>query len=88
MVAYWGMGLYWGKAMSQNRKSHLIGHIKDIKGDPADPLTRIYTTSLAQPYHSDVSDIVGASLVACAVSASVLCSRADPRFALLQGCCA
>ena len=27
-IAYWGMGLYWGKAASNNQKGHLIGHIK------------------------------------------------------------
>lgn len=28
MIAYWGMGLYWGKASSNNKKGHMIGHIK------------------------------------------------------------
>lgn len=28
MAAYWLMGTYWGKAQSQNKKGHLIGHIK------------------------------------------------------------
>ncbi len=28
IAAYWGFGLYWGKALSQNKKGHLIGHIK------------------------------------------------------------
>lgn len=28
MVAYWGLGLYLGKAVPQNKKGHLIGHIK------------------------------------------------------------
>lgn len=28
IAAYWGFGLYWGKAVSQNKKGHLIGHIK------------------------------------------------------------
>lgn len=28
IIAYWGFGLYWGKAVSQNKKGHLIGHIK------------------------------------------------------------
>lgn len=27
-IAYWGLGLYWGKAVSNNKKGHLIGHIK------------------------------------------------------------
>ncbi len=28
MIAYWGMGLYWGRACSNNNKGHMIGHIK------------------------------------------------------------
>lgn len=28
IIAYWIFGLFWGKAVSQNKKGHLIGHIK------------------------------------------------------------
>lgn len=28
LAAYWGIGLYWGKAQPNNKKGHLIGHIK------------------------------------------------------------
>lgn len=28
IIAYWGFSLFWGKAVSQNKKGHLIGHIK------------------------------------------------------------
>ena len=28
VIAYWGMGLYWGRALSQNKKGHLLGHVK------------------------------------------------------------
>lgn len=28
MLAYWGMGTYWGNARPNNKKGHLIGHIK------------------------------------------------------------
>lgn len=31
IIAYWAFGLYWGKAVSQNKKGHLIGHIKVSK---------------------------------------------------------
>ena len=39
-------------------QGHLLGHVKDIGGDPAKPETRLYTTSAAQPYHTDSCDIV------------------------------
>ena len=35
---YWGMGHYWGDAVSQNGKGHVLGHVKDLgmaEGDPA-----------------------------------------------------
>jgi hypothetical protein len=56
-VAYWGMGLYWGKASSNNKKGHMIGHIKDIGHDPSSPLTRLYATHAAQPFHNDSAGV-------------------------------
>ena len=32
VTAYWIMGLHWGKAVSNNKKGHLIGHIKVREG--------------------------------------------------------
>jgi hypothetical protein len=58
-AAYYGIGTYLGDAVSQNAKGHVLGHVKDIGGDPKDPKTRLYTTRLAQPYHVDSCDIVG-----------------------------
>ena len=60
MAAYWGIGTYWGKAQSNNKKGHLIGHIRDIGHDPRQATTRLYATHEAQPYHNDSSDQVGA----------------------------
>lgn len=28
VLAYWGIGLYWGRAVSNNKQGHLVGHIK------------------------------------------------------------
>ena len=41
------------QAVPQNKKGHLIGHIKDIGHDPSKPDTRLYATSIAQPWHND-----------------------------------
>jgi hypothetical protein len=27
-LAYWGIGTYWGNAVRQNKKGHLLGHVK------------------------------------------------------------
>lgn len=53
------MGLYWGKASSNNKKGHMVGHIKDIGHDPSSPLTRLYATHAAQPFHNDSAGVPG-----------------------------
>ncbi|KAG2436556.1 hypothetical protein HYH02_011493 [Chlamydomonas schloesseri] len=60
LTAWWILGLHWGRAVPQNAKGHLIGHIKDLGRDPADPNTRLYATNAAQPWHNDgPADLVG-----------------------------
>jgi hypothetical protein len=55
---YWGIGTWVGDAVSQNAKSHLLGHVIDQRSAPSST-TRIYQTNQAQPFHSDSCDIVG-----------------------------
>ena len=56
---FWGLGAQWGEAVSQNGKGHVLGHVKDLGLDYADPQARGYQTSARLPYHTDSSDIVG-----------------------------
>lgn len=56
---FWGLGAHWGEAVSQNGKGHVLGHVKDLGLNYADPLARGYQTSARLPYHTDSSDIVG-----------------------------
>ncbi|MFM9971231.1 MAG: TauD/TfdA family dioxygenase [Burkholderiales bacterium] len=58
-VAYFGLGAYLGKPISQNMKGHILGHVTDLGGDYADPKTRGYTTRAELPFHTDPSDYVG-----------------------------
>lgn len=58
-AAFFGMGAYIGWHCPQNAKGHVLGHVKDLGNDPHDPATRTYTTSAAQPFHTDSADIVG-----------------------------
>ena len=58
-LAYWGIGRHFGDPVSQNAQGHLLGHVKDLGRDPADPVTRVYQTRHRQPFHSDSCDIVG-----------------------------
>lgn len=58
-LAYWGIGTYFGEAVPQNAKGHLLGHVKDIGHDPHNPLHRVYATNYRQRFHTDSCDIVG-----------------------------
>ncbi len=57
--AYIGVGSWLGLPVSQNHKGHIVGHVKDIGADASNKQTRVYTTSVKQPYHTDSADIVG-----------------------------
>ncbi len=58
-MAYWLIGTRLGIAVPQNAAGHLLGHVRDLGNDPADPMTRIYTTNARQEFHTDSCDIVG-----------------------------
>lgn len=58
-VAYWGLGLYFGEAVSQNGKGHLLGHVKNLGLDVADPQVRGYQTTARLNFHCDFADLVG-----------------------------
>ena len=57
-AAYWGIGTYLGRALSQNAKGDLLGHIKDLGGDYSDPMTRGYLTNERMGFHADQCDYV------------------------------
>ena len=58
-IAYLGLGSFLGKAISQNRDGHLLGHVKDLGGDYGNPNTRGYMTRAEMRFHSDSCDYVG-----------------------------
>jgi hypothetical protein len=58
-IAYLGLGAYLGKTMSQNKQGHVLGHVKDLGGDYADPHTRGYMTRAEMFFHADACDYVG-----------------------------
>jgi Taurine catabolism dioxygenase TauD, TfdA family len=58
-IAYLGLGSYMGVTMSQNRQGHILGHVKDLGGDYADPNTRGYMTRAEMLFHADACDYVG-----------------------------
>lgn len=58
-TAYYGIGLYFGNARSQNGKGHILGHVRDLGRDAVnDKTARIYQTRERQRFHTDSCDIV------------------------------
>jgi hypothetical protein len=58
-IAYIGLGAHLGQTMSQNAQGHVLGHVKDLGGDYADPHTRGYMTRAEMRFHADACDYVG-----------------------------
>ena len=48
-VAYYGLGMHFGIALPQNAKGHVLGHVRDLGYDHADPGVRIYQTAACRP---------------------------------------
>ncbi|WVW83551.1 hypothetical protein I302_105572 [Kwoniella bestiolae CBS 10118] len=54
------IGTVLGVTVSQNRKGHILGHVKDLGNDPTQiHKVRIYSTAARQFFHTDAADIVG-----------------------------
>jgi hypothetical protein len=58
-VAFYGLGLHLGHAVSQNAQGHVLGHVRDLGLSSADPNVRIYQTRERQTFHTDSADLVG-----------------------------
>jgi hypothetical protein len=63
-AAFWGVGAHMGRAVSQNARGHLLGHVKDLGGDYGKQ--RGYFTSAHMAFHCDSCDILA---LACLHSA-------------------
>lgn len=57
--AYWLLGLFLGRPVSQSRKGDVIGRVQDRGSDISDPHQRGYESSAALPFHVDRTDVVG-----------------------------
>jgi hypothetical protein len=57
--ALWGIGSYLGRAIPQNARGDLIGHVRDEGKELTDPQARGYQTRVAQSLHVDRCDVVG-----------------------------
>jgi hypothetical protein len=57
--ALWGIGTHLGRAIPQNARGDLVGHVRDEGLELSDPHARGYQTRAAQSLHVDRCDVVG-----------------------------
>ena len=60
---FFGMGTYVGHARSQNAAGHVLGHVRDLGKNAADPNTRIYQTKERQTIGKNLISIVSVSII-------------------------
>lgn len=58
-LAYWGLGLHMGTAISQNAAGDLLGHVRDVGQERRDPSLRLYKTRERLGFHTDGADTIG-----------------------------
>lgn len=58
-AAFWGLGSHVGRAVSQNGKGHLLGHVKNLGEEITSATGRGYNSASALGFHSDSCDIFG-----------------------------
>ena len=56
IAAVWGVGLYFGYALSQNPDGDLIGHVVDATGEDATP--RMYRSNFELHPHNDITAMI------------------------------
>lgn len=57
-AVFWGIGTHMGKAVSQNAKGHLLGHVRNIGGDINAPTGRGYNSPSELTFHADGCDVL------------------------------
>ncbi|MBM3628738.1 MAG: TauD/TfdA family dioxygenase, partial [Alphaproteobacteria bacterium] len=72
-TAWFGLGAHLGRAVTQNASGHVLGHVRDLGLDAADPNVRVYQTTARQNFHTDSCDIVGLLCLRTARSGGLSC---------------
>jgi hypothetical protein len=57
-LAYWGLGLHLGTAISQNAAGDRLGHVRNVGEAERDPTVRLYKTRERLGFHTDGADII------------------------------
>lgn len=58
-AAFWGIGAHMGRAVSQNGKGHLLGHVKNMGEVITSATGRGYNSASELGFHADSCDIFG-----------------------------
>jgi len=58
-LAYWGLGLHLGTAVSQNAAGDRLGHVRDFGIREREPSVRLYKTRERLGFHTDGADVIG-----------------------------
>ncbi len=89
-----GIGGHLGQVRPQNADGDLVGHVRNVGLDAADPSVRIYQTNQRQTFHTDSCDVVallcleeaasgGQSLLVSAATVYNIMLERDPALAAL-----
>jgi len=58
-MAFWGIGLHVGTAVSQSKRNDYLGDVRDLGTGLVGPKFRGYTSSGELTYHCDAADVTG-----------------------------
>jgi len=58
-LAYFALGLQFGRPVSQDARGTLLGHVRDAGVSRTGPTIRRYATNKRQDFHTDGADIIG-----------------------------
>jgi hypothetical protein len=69
-LVYWGLASHLGRPISQNRRGHVLGHVRDEGKSLADPTVRPYQTKRRMDFHADLLPVEILGLFCCRTAKS------------------
>lgn len=69
-LIYWGIGAHLGRPISQNRRGHVVGHVRDEGKSLTDATVRPYQTARRMDFHTDLLPVEILGLFCCRTAKS------------------
>jgi len=69
-LVYWGLASHLGRPISQNRRGHVLGHVRDEGKSLTDATVRPYQTSRRMDFHADLLPVEVLGLFCCRTAKS------------------